>query len=111
MPRHVPRICGCGFKVAHGELCPCQRKRKAEADKRRPGARERGYSPEWEKEAKAFLRAHPKCVRCGAPSAVVDHVKPHRGDMKVFWSRSNWQPLCTACHARWKQARERRASA
>ncbi|TIX74642.1 MAG: HNH endonuclease, partial [Mesorhizobium sp.] len=39
---------------------------------------------------------------------VVDHVKPHRGDMRLFWSRSNWQPLCTPCHSSIKQSRERR---
>ena len=23
---------------------------------------------------------------------------PHRGDMKLFWDESNWQPLCESCH-------------
>jgi len=27
--------------------------------------------------------------------------------MKLFWSRSNWQPLCKPCHDRDKQAIEK----
>ncbi|WP_338153338.1 hypothetical protein [Pseudophaeobacter leonis] len=30
----------------------------------------------------------------------------HRGDMRLFWDRSNWQPLCTSCHNRRKQQLE-----
>lgn len=29
---------------------------------------------------------------------VVDHIVPHRGDQKLFWDRSNWQPLCEHHH-------------
>ncbi len=113
MPVRVPRICGCGHRIASGEMCPCERRRKAAADKRRPTARERGYDSKWDKERAAFLKAHPKCVRpqCSAPATVVDHIEPHRGDMKKFWNRSNWQPLCATCHARWKQSSEKREAA
>ena len=31
-------------------------------------------------------------------ATVVDHIKPHRGDQKLFWDRSNWQPLCEHHH-------------
>ena len=31
-------------------------------------------------------------------ATVVDHIKPHRGDHKLFWDRSNWQPLCEHHH-------------
>ncbi len=31
-------------------------------------------------------------------STVVDHIKPHRGDKKLFWDRGNWQPLCEHHH-------------
>ena len=36
---------------------------------------------------------------------VVDHIVPHRGDQKLFWDKSNWQPLCKACHDRktWRE--------
>ncbi|WP_347710389.1 HNH endonuclease signature motif containing protein [Ancylobacter sp. WKF20] len=112
MPVRAPRICGCGHKVASGVQCPCEARRaadrKARADQNRPSARERGYDGKWQTERAAFLKAHPTCKRCGQPATVVDHVVPHRGDRKLFWSRSNWQPLCTPCHSRAKQADEAR---
>lgn len=111
MPIRAPRICPCGHVVASSQRCPCQIRKDAERNRRaeanRPSARERGYDSKWETERAAFLKTNPTCVRCGAPAKVVDHVIPHRGDRKLFWSRSNWQALCTSCHARWKQSRER----
>lgn len=52
--------------------------------------------------AKAYLKAHPRCVgyKCEEPAVHVDHINPHKGDMKKFWDRSNWQPLCWHCHNR-----------
>lgn len=110
MPMRAPRICGCGHKIASGERCPCERKRKVEADARRPTARERGYDSKWDVERRTFLQANPLCERCSAQATVVDHIEPHRGDKQLFWSRSNWQPLCRTCHDRWKQSQERRAA-
>ncbi|MDE4173662.1 HNH endonuclease [Phaeobacter sp. PT47_59] len=43
---------------------------------------------------------------CGAPATVVDHIKAHRGDERLFWGRTNWQPLCASCHNRHKQRQE-----
>lgn len=112
MPWKPARICGCGRTVPAGELCACQlkreRERKARADRNRPNAAARGYDSWWETERKAFLVANPVCRRCGAPATVVDHLKPHRGDRRLFRDRSNWQPLCTTCHSRHKQALEKR---
>jgi 5-methylcytosine-specific restriction protein A len=84
-------------------------RRKAEIDKRRPSARQRGYDTKWDKERVAFLKMHPTCARCSSPAKVVDHIIPHRGDKGLFWSRSNWQPLCTRHHSGAKQSEERRA--
>nr|WP_246413968.1 HNH endonuclease [Martelella radicis] len=50
------------------------------------------------------------CIRCGEPAALVDHKIPHRGDQRLFWDRTNWQPLCHHCHNSAKQSEERRAS-
>jgi 5-methylcytosine-specific restriction endonuclease McrA len=36
--------------------------------------------------------------RVGA-ATVVDHIKPHRGDMVLFWDEANWQPLCANHHS------------
>jgi len=58
-------------------------------------------------------------------ATVVDHIIPHRlkealndGDpvsiakaQKLFWSRSNWQPLCKQHHDSTKQRMEKRGTA
>jgi len=31
-------------------------------------------------------------------AVVVDHKIPHRGDMNLFWDRSNWQSMAKTCH-------------
>ncbi|WP_218578363.1 hypothetical protein [Vineibacter terrae] len=114
MPMRPPRACGCGYTIAAGEMCPCQRARKAAADRRRPGARARGYDSKWQRESKAFL-ARPEnrhCVcGCGRLADMVDHIIPHRGDQRLFWNRANWQPMASSpCHASRKQSAERRAT-
>ncbi|HDZ73496.1 MAG TPA: HNH endonuclease [Aurantimonas coralicida] len=114
MPARAPRICGCGHRIASGQQCPCERsrtaERKARADANRPTARQRGYDSKWDRERVAFLKLHPVCAHKGCTQAatVVDHKVPHRGDRKLFWSRSNWQPLCTAHHSGAKQSEEKR---
>jgi hypothetical protein len=69
----------------------------------RPTARERGYTTRWDKARAGFLRSHPSCAFCArrgvhTQATVVDHIVPHRGDMRVFWDHANWQPLCAPCH-------------
>ena len=102
MPFAPPRICGCGHRIAHGERCQCQRKadteRKARHDENRPNAAKRGYGGKWRAARVTFLAANPKCVRCGSSAEVVNHIVAHRGDLKLFWRRSNWEAVCTRCH-------------
>jgi 5-methylcytosine-specific restriction protein A len=31
-------------------------------------------------------------------SRVTDHIVPHKGDMVLFWDRTNWQGSCKHCH-------------
>ena len=115
MPR-PPRLCGsgCGRIVAHGALCPCQREatraRNARHDANRPTSRQRGYDRAWEKARAAFLAMFPWCSHpgCRARATVVHHSVPHRGDMKTFWDRSLWRPLCQPHHDRDAQREERR---
>lgn len=113
MSIRAPSVCQCGKTVPSGTRCPCKaqadRDRKARHDQTRPSASERGYGTAWQKARAAFLKAHPRCAMCGQPATVVDHVISHRGDQKLFWRQSNWQPLCTPCHSRAKQSQERRA--
>ena len=112
MPFKARRICGCGLRVPADKLCICQVKRmqerKARHDANRPNARQRGYDRNWEKERAIYLKANPQCRRCPAPATVVDHIQAHKGNKALFWNRANWQPLCTSCHSRAKQAQEHR---
>ena len=102
-PMVLPRWCGrCG--ESHVARCPKAVKSYREAtDRRRESAAKRGYGRRWQETARAFLAKHTECVECRrhgrlAVSEVVDHVIPHRGDMQIFWRRSNWQALCKSCH-------------
>lgn len=98
-----------------GETCQHQRARKAEADKHRPSARQRGYDGKWQRESKVFLakpeNRHCACG-CGRRADMVDHIVPHRGDHRLFWNRANWQALASSpCHASRKQSMEARGVA
>jgi len=108
MPMKGPRVCNCGKLVAAGIVCECQRERKASYDANRPTARQRGYDAKWQRAAKSFLARHPYCAcGCGRLADCVDHITPHRGDMKLFWDKSNWQALASSpCHSSRKQALE-----
>ena len=68
----------------------------------RKTAAQRGYGHKWRKESKAYLAKHPWCSLhgggCTLIATLVDHVVPHRGDMRLFWNRDNWQGLCEHCH-------------
>ena len=48
------------------------------------------------------MRQNPACVLkaegCTGKAVVVDHRIPWDGNPKLFWDRSNWQPLCVNCH-------------
>lgn len=72
---------------------------------------QRGYGYKWQKAREQHLREHPLCVYCErdgrvTAATVVDHKIPHRGDMTLFWDRSNWQSLCATHHSRDKQREE-----
>jgi 5-methylcytosine-specific restriction enzyme A len=50
------------------------------------------------------------CMDAGrlTPASVVDHIRPHRGDLGLFWDRHNWQSLCKVHHDSSKQRAEAR---
>ena len=78
----------------------------ASREQQRGSASARGYGRQWQAASKAHLRANPICAcGCGRAADVVDHRVPHRGDMALFWDRSNWQSMAKACHDA-KTARE-----
>ena len=61
----------------------------------------------WKAASRAF-RSRPENVWCAEcrkhnrlrRSTQTDHIIPHNGDEQLFWTESNWQPLCDRCHAR-----------
>ena len=59
-------------------------------------------SRRWRQSSKAFREAK-LCAMCEAahkitPAQHTDHIIPHNGDPRLFWSVENWQPLCKLCH-------------
>lgn len=78
----------------------------------RPSARQRGYDARWDKARLIYLRQNPLCALHWAKgqivqAKIVDHIVPHRGDQKLFWDQTNWQPMCEPCHNSHKQSEEK----
>lgn len=91
-----PRYCDSHAHLLKGTERSRQRPRESST--------QRGYGYKWQQARAAYLQAHPLCVRCEQDGRVtaatdLDHIIPHKGDQKLFWNRSNWQPLCKACHS------------
>lgn len=91
---------------------PVTHKRKCLYAKRhdpapRLSSTQRGYGYKWQQAREGYLRKHPICVKCDRLTVAteVDHIIPHKGDMVLFWDRSNWQSLCKSHHSE-KTARE-----
>ena len=107
-PKVPCRHPGCPNLVPAGQKY-CEEHKALHPEEIRSAAK-RGYNSRWRRESKKFLQLHPLCEEClkegrATPATVVDHIRPHRGDPKLFWDPSNWQALCKSCHDR-KTARE-----
>ena len=106
MPKAPKRPCrypGCPNLCDKGVYC--SQHMQFSSDRMRGGAESRGYDARWRKARTAFLQRNPLCNECMkrgkiTPATVVDHIIPLRGDRKLFWDESNWQPLCKCCHDR-----------
>lgn len=66
----------------------------------------------WRKLRRAHLRFNPFCSYCleagvTHPGNTVDHIKPHRGNMRLFTDPANLQTLCHTHHSKTKQLQER----
>lgn len=53
---------------------------------------------EWVRYRATFLKHNPKCYACAKESEIVDHVKPHKGNVELFENVRNHIPLCKKCH-------------
>ena len=104
MPSRPKKPCthpGCSALTDGG---PCQEHaRKRERD--RGSSAERGYDYRWQRYRKFFLSQAENalcaiCLKSGrvTASAVVDHIKPHKGDYELFWDPKNHQGACKPCH-------------
>jgi len=110
MPQRPQRPCraqGCraihrnanGYCDAHAEQTKAWVREKP-----RETSSKRGYGYKWQQAGKGWLGKHPLCVHCQEQGRVVaatdvDHIVPHKGDMQLFWDRTNWQSLCHSCHS------------
>lgn len=79
---------------------------------RTSGRNSDGYGYKWQKARERYLLENPLCVYCErngktVVATVVDHIVPHRGDMRIFWDKSQWQALCSPCHSSVKQREEK----
>lgn len=105
MPSKPKRPCnfhGCP-RLTCDRYCEQHRVETRRYDRYRGNSTQRGYDARWRKSRITFLRRHPLCVECQkeghiTPAVVVDHIKPHKGDMNLFWDETNWQPLCKPHH-------------
>ena len=106
-PKHPCAYPGCPELIEANETY-CKKHKKLileQYDRARPNARQRGYTRDWEKARRIYLREHPLCVEClkegkTTPATVVDHIIPHKGNKKLFWDINNWQALCKYHHDR-----------
>ena len=60
---------------------------------------------DWEAVRRSVLAANPFCAAClqrgeHTASCVVDHIRPHKGDLALFFDSANLQALCKRCHDR-----------
>jgi len=63
------------------------------------------YDWRWRQYSKQYRVENPLCVcdECKErvvplPSEVVDHIKPHKGNIKLFWDETNHQAMAKVCH-------------
>src|SRR4051812_815293 len=60
---------------------------------------------QWASVRAQVIHEEPCCRECSrsglsVPTTEVDHIEPHRGDVVLFFLRSNLQGLCSTCHSR-----------
>jgi 5-methylcytosine-specific restriction protein A len=87
---------GCGTLVARGR-CAVHAKRPDAA------VRKWYHLERWERlRRRVLVEAAYQCAGCGAVTVELhaDHIRPHRGDVGLFWDRANLQALCVPCHTR-----------
>ena len=80
-----------------------ERKRKAKGLATRETKQAMYNTAAWRKYAREFKRENPLCEECMkdgkvAPTYALDHIIPHNGNKRLFWSPRNHQGLCITHH-------------
>lgn len=57
-------------------------------------------SPKWKTLRQTKLRDCPLCEICGAEATEVHHIKPHNGDLELFYDYDNLMSICHDCHVK-----------
>lgn len=78
------------------------RRQKAREAVRNTGVRDLYFTVQWRALRARVIREQPFCATrgCGKRTRVVDHARPHRGDLQLFFDRSNLVGYCKPCHDR-----------
>lgn len=103
----------CAQLIKPGDMYCAEHKKQVDADynRNRETAHGKMYAKRWKKAREIYLSQNPLCEECKRGGRIkaaseIDHIKPHDGNMALFWdSDNNWQALCKPCHSR-KTARE-----
>jgi 5-methylcytosine-specific restriction enzyme A len=95
----------CGQRVKRGErYCAACRKVSDATDRSTRGSSTaRGYNAKWRAYRLVFLQRHPLCVECARKgriqaATVVDHIVAPKGNVQMFWDKSNHRAVCKPCH-------------
>jgi len=77
---------------------------QAEQQRRHLDVRKLYRTPRWAALRQQLWQADPLCGECAKAGRVeawtdLDHVVPHRGDVRLFWDVSNLVGLCKRCHS------------
>lgn len=93
------RICkttNCSGTTAKGAYCddcrPPDRRHNAEHRRLYKTAR-------WQRLRLQVIRESPVC-KCGQATTDVDHVRPHNGDVRLFYNKANLRAQCHSCHSK-----------
>ena len=97
---------GCHALAIQGSSrCEQHTKSKNQAAEQRR-TRYTGYkTSRWQYMRLQQLQREPLCAICRAngdyvSATVADHIKPHKGDARLFYDADNLQSLCKQCHDR-----------
>lgn len=112
MPDRPMKPCAkCKRKLTKETYCDkCADLKKKQYQNKRNKSWQYLYGNRWKKARLTFLIKHPLCAYClrenkVVSATIVDHVIPHKGNIKLFWDISNWNSLCEMHHNK-KTAKE-----